>query len=75
MFTVEIRINGSLIIHIYGRNYGKSPKGGSEYEYGYEYYSPELHKVVKGIILHDRDAGVNPLIGKILEDVRKKEAK
>lgn len=72
MFTIEIRINGTLVAHIYGRNLNKTPHG--DFEYGYEYYSPELpSSVIKGIVCHDRGKGINPLITKILDDVSKKQ--
>jgi len=67
MFTVEIRINGTLIGHIYGRNMGRNPGGKTRYDY--EYYEPELPNVRKGSVMHERDGGIRPLIAAILADV------
>lgn len=66
MFTIEIKINGNLIGHIYGRNMGMK---GEETQYVYEYYEPDTPKLIKGEVLHDRDAGIRPLICKILNDI------
>ncbi len=68
MFTVEIRINGSLISHIYGQNRGMT---GELTNYAYEYYEPETRNLKKGTVQHDRDAGITPLITKILNDLEK----
>jgi hypothetical protein len=69
MFTVEIRINGSLIGHVYGRNKGDNNDGTSSYEY--EYYEPEQRKVKKGKVDHRRMDGAVPLVVKILSDAVK----
>lgn len=74
MFTFEIRINGSLIAHIYGRNLGtKGPKS----EYCYEYYQVENRELVEGKVKHAREDGIETLIQVILKDValtRKKKS-
>ena len=69
MFTIEVRINGSLISHVYGRNTGTTPDKGDAYEY--ELYTPESRAVVKGVVHHRREEGINALAGKILTKHRK----
>lgn len=71
MFTVEIKINGSLIGHIYGKNLGEISNG--LWEYCYEYYEPELRKIIKGKVVYIRDKGVRELISLILDDINKQE--
>jgi len=67
MFTVEIRINGAMIAHIYGRNIAPLPNGKTRYEY--EYYEAETHKVQNGCVEHLREDGIVPLVSSILDDV------
>lgn len=67
MFTVEIRINGTLISHIYGRNIAPLPNGKSRYEY--EYYEAESRKVQTGTVEHRREDGLRSLVTEILNNV------
>ena len=67
MFTFEIRINGSLIAHIYGHNEGSTPKGD---RYRYEYYETESRKLVTGEVTHRRERGIRPLVAAILNDIK-----
>lgn len=72
MFNVEIRVNGTMIGHIYGRNITPATKQGVGLDlYTWEYYKPESRTVVKGVVSHDRDAGIEKLVGKILLEVTK----
>lgn len=71
MFTVEIKINGALISHIYGHNEGDVTPG--ECKYRYEYYETETRKVVNGNVRHKRNKGIRNLINSILTDVDKKK--
>jgi len=68
MFTFEIKINGSLIAHIYGHNEGRYNEEG-ETEYRYEYYETERPKLTTGTVFHDTEKGIRPLIVEILQDV------
>lgn len=68
MFTVEIRINGSMISHIYGRNVSESQTSG-KHVYDFEYYQPETRKIQKGQVEHNRSDGINSLISSILDIV------
>ena len=68
MFTFEIKINGSLIAHIYGHNEGRRNAEG-ETEYRYEYYETENPKLTVGTVHHDPQKGIRPLIVEILQDV------
>ena len=53
-----------MIGHIYGHNEGMVK---DDTRYRWEYYRPETRKVQHGTVLHKRDAGIEPLICKILE--------
>lgn len=68
MFTFEIRINGSLIGHIYGHNESRTDDEGRD-EYSYEYYETGTRKLIKGTVFHRRVEGIRPLVTKILTDV------
>jgi hypothetical protein len=74
MFTVEIRINGTLINHIYGHNEGDSTKPGED-SYRYELYEVETRKVTNGTVTHARRNGINALIRDILTDSEKMKGK
>jgi hypothetical protein len=67
MFTVEIKINGTLINHIYGRNEGPSHDGLGD-QYRYELYEVETRQVNNGRVTHKRSDGINKLVAAILLD-------
>ena len=71
MFTFEIRINGTLIGHIYGHNEDRYDKEGRT-EYAYEYYDVETRKQIKGKVFHHRKDGIRKLVKLILEDTDRK---
>lgn len=71
MFTFEIRINGSLIGHIYGHNEDQYDDEGRT-EYSYEYYDVETRTQTKGTVFHHRKEGIRKLVKLILEDVDEK---
>lgn len=64
MFTAEIRINGVLISHVYGRNLRELPSGITEYEF--ECYTIETRRVRKGTVQHLPREGIEVLVAKIL---------
>ena len=66
MFTTEIRINGSLFAHVYGRNTGVDAEKSL---YTYEYYETESRQVRTGEVRHTYEDGIRKLIILILEDV------
>jgi hypothetical protein len=66
MFSAEIRINGNLIGQIYGHNLTEQVKGKDSY--AWEYYRP-VTGLVKGIVLHRRDEGIEKLLTLILKAV------
>jgi hypothetical protein len=68
MFTVEIKVNGSLIGHIYGRNMSGDKDG--KCWYNYEYYEPETRHVMKGTVPHKREDGIRALVTTILNHVK-----
>ena len=70
MFSIEIKINGSMIGHIYGRNIGNT---GAKDQYIYEYYEPELRKVISGNVNHKRSNGIRELLAVILKDIKQRE--
>jgi len=77
MFSVEIKLNGSMIAHIYGRNITQysaydNLKNLDESEYIFEYYEPEIGELIKGNVSHKRSDGIVPLIIKILKNASKK---
>jgi len=74
MFTVEIKINGSLINHIYGHNEGPSSVRGND-AYRYELYEVETRSIRNGNVNHDRKDGINALVAKILQDADTKKGK
>jgi hypothetical protein len=67
MFTVEIRINGTLIAHVHGRNAGDARSDGLT-QYFYELYRTGERKLITGGVEHKREAGIEALIVKILAD-------
>jgi hypothetical protein len=69
MFTIELRINGALIGHIYGRNVGVFSKDKCRYKY--EYYEPENRGIIKGEIVHNRNKGIRALVCDIFKKVEK----
>ena len=83
MFTTEIRLNGTLIAHIYGRNvcscFGMNPTRTVPKKhfckYAYEYYEVDTRKVRSGTVEHNREDKVRKLITAILNDVEKQEKK
>jgi hypothetical protein len=68
MFTVEIKINGTMIGHIYGHNEGDLANGKCKYRY--EYYEIEKRKVRNGMVEHARTDGIRQLVAAILNDVK-----
>jgi len=71
MFTVEIRINGSLITHIYGHNEGTVPGGKDQYRY--EVYHVEERALVNGTVKHHYGEGITKLVQLILKDADEKK--
>jgi len=72
MFTVELKINGSMIGHIYGHNEGVRASDAEGDRYRYEYYRPETRRVHNGEITHVRSEGIEKLVALILMDVENK---
>ena len=72
MFTVEIRINGALISHLYGHNEGRDD--GDWWNYSYHFYTldNDKDKLKTGTIKHRRDKdSINVLVANILKDIKK----
>lgn len=65
MFTVEVRINGSLIAHISGHNKEELMDGSCAYSY--ELYEVESKRISTGSVNHSRQDGILPLVAKILD--------
>lgn len=68
MFTFEVRINGSLISHVYGRNVGPDDDGKTRY--AYEYYEAESRKVSSGHVAYRSEEGIRGLLVTILNDIK-----
>jgi hypothetical protein len=66
MFTVEIKINGNLITHIYGYNAQDLPKPGT-CSYEVDVYKVASRKLEKFHIIHARENDIEVLIEKILK--------
>lgn len=71
MFTMEVRINGTMICHIYGRNinHTNGKYSGDTDKYSYELYQVESKKIRKGTVFHNRSKGILVLLKKIIEKV------
>lgn len=70
MFTLEIRINGTMLVHVYGHNEGEI-NDANQTKYRYELYRLDSREVVNGEVWHYRHEGIEPLIASILMDVKK----
>lgn len=68
MFTTEIKINGTMIIHIYGVNETRSAFRGEDNIYRYEYYRVEDREIKNGKVAHKREDGIEKLLIKIFQD-------
>ncbi len=72
MLSCEIKVNGSMVGHIYARNItGSLYSERSAHEYMWEYYRPEQRKVISGTCTHVRKAGIEKLVSIILSEVDK----
>ncbi len=70
MLSVELKVNGVMVGHIYGRNIsGNDHMYCSEHIYRWEYYKPEQRQMVSGTVKHIRDDGIEKLISLILKEV------
>ena len=69
MFTVEIRINGSLVSHIYGVNVTDSHpiNNGKGDCYDCQVYDVEKRASRDVLVQHHRKHGINALVAKILK--------
>ena len=71
MLTTEIKINGSIIAHLYLHNNISINEYG-QYEYYWEYYEVNRQCTIKsGIIYHDRSEGAAVLVRDILKEITK----
>lgn len=66
MLSVEVRINGEMIVHIYGHNEGPL---GEYHKYTYQVYKVDTTEVFKGETLHKREDGLLKLVELILGSV------
>lgn len=75
MFEVSMKINGCMLVHIYGHNEGINIKYEEKDTYYYEVHLMNKNKVVSGQVLHHRPDGLEKLIYLVLGDYLKKEKK
>ncbi len=68
MFSVEIKINGALISHLYGRNTGETLVPNVS-KYDWHLYNAETGVVEAGITIHHRSSGLDQLVWQILDKV------
>ena len=79
MFTVEIKINGTLIKLIKGQNidslYCKTLNVDDfdTYEYVYTSFDIDKEQIESGNVIHKRKDGIFVLVKKILEDLKNDE--
>ena len=71
MFSVEIRVKGTLTHHIYGQNVGEVDDNANLYNY--VLYCVEGHGVTSGTVQHVRKSGLTKLVKLIIDDVTLKE--
>lgn len=71
MFSVEIRINGTLISNINCKNVTDPNTDSDENLYLYECYTYEKD-IIKNVVAHVKSDGIHKLVGKILSQVSKK---
>ena len=70
MITAEIKINGTLLGHLYAYNTGiKSELDTDVYRYNYEYYKVGEGKVTIGSITHSRADGAEKLISLLMGEI------
>ncbi len=69
MISVELKVNGVMVGHIYARNITPVDKLVGLNLYHCEYYRPEKRKVSKGKVSHKREDGIEKLVGKILTTI------
>jgi len=75
MFTVEVRVNGTLIVHVYGRNVSGAPSGRpNEYHYDLVELSQDSRSAIDGRVSHVPDKGITELVRLILADVNRQKA-
>lgn len=65
MLTVELRINGALISHVYGRQV-EGPDENGEHLYDCEIYRVESGEVRNVSVRHNRGDGLEALVTRIL---------
>ncbi|MDO8640252.1 MAG: hypothetical protein Q7R33_01800 [Nitrosarchaeum sp.] len=81
MITVEIKVNGCLIEHIYAKNIAhvSDTDGGPENLYDYEIYrvskGQKTGEIISGSLTHLYEDGAEVLVQKILQDVKKRNGK
>lgn len=71
MFSAEIKINGTLISHIYGHREGIEHYNPvtDENSYVYNYYEVGEDKLISGRLTHKYSGGIHKLVRLILEDI------
>ena len=74
MLSAEIKINGSLLGHLYLHNLGYLKGKLTECEYEYEYYEIGK-KIIKGNVIHDRQDGAIKLLEIATTDITSKKVK
>jgi len=75
MFSVELKINGTLVAHISGYNITEHPYRTGTHKYSYEYYEVDSSRVIKGTVEHNREDRLTELIRIILNNVRRVNGK
>jgi len=74
MFTVEIKVNGSIISCINCKNITNRNEDSDEDLYEYECYTYSKN-LIKKTIKHKKEDGIHKIVGKILNQVSKELGK
>jgi len=69
MLSVELKVNGTMVGHIYARNVTECPDLADTNLYHWEYYKPEQRTARRGKVEHKRSKDIEVLIATILGEM------
>lgn len=72
MFSVEIRINGNLVSHLYGQNMIDIDDD-KKCRYRYVYHRVDKLDSTEGNVSHKHDDGIEKLLQIVLKDMEKRK--
>ena len=75
MFSIEIKVNGGLVVYVYGQNMGlNGDLSDFVHKYKYNYFRPSDAEVTSGEVEHKMADGIESLGLKILQDIMKSKS-